>query len=147
LASVPSGTSVILTAVPDPGFVVDSWTGCDVVSGMQCTVAMVAPRAVSVAFVPASGPFTLTVALTGPAGSLGRVYSIAPPDVINCGLSFGTLCATTQPAGSVVVIRPDDGAIENNRFDSWSGCDSVGALFACSVTLTNHRTITATFRP
>ena len=146
-AMVPGGTSIVLTAVPDPGFEVDSWTGCDFVTGTQCTVAMVAPRAVGVTFVPASGPFTLTVALSGPAGSLGRVYSIAPPDAINCGLSFGTLCATTQTAGSVVVIRPDDWAIENNRFDGWSGCDSVGALFACTVTLTNHRTIAATFRP
>lgn len=142
-----SGSSVVLTAAPDAGFAVDTWSGCDVVNGNQCTVSMVGERTVSVTFVPLAGPFTLTVIPSGPAGSLGRVLALAPPGAIHCGVSVGTTCVATLPAGTTVVLRPDDWAIENNRFGGWTGCDSVGALFACTVTLTSDRTLTATFTP
>jgi hypothetical protein len=43
------------------------------------------------------------------------------------------------------VVRPSDTSIELGLFDGWSGCDSVGGLFACSVTMTNNRTVVAAF--
>jgi hypothetical protein len=144
---LPIGTTVVLTAAPDAGLAIDSWSGCDSVTADTCTVTMLSSRTVGVTFVPLAGPFTLTVMLSGPAGSPGRVISIAPAGAINCGLSFGSACAVTLPANTPLLIRPDDLSLENNLFLNWSGCDAVGTLFACSVTLTGNRTIVATFRP
>jgi len=44
------GTSVTLTATADADFLFTGWTGCDSVSGNQCTVAMNSDRTVTAAF-------------------------------------------------------------------------------------------------
>jgi hypothetical protein len=145
--SLPRATAAVLTALPDAGFALDHWSGCDIVASNQCTVAILGPRTVDVSFVPLSGPFTLTVLLSGPGAPLGRVYSVIPQGAIDCGVLVGTTCATTVSASTLLLIRPDDWTIENNRFDGWSGCDLVGSLFTCTVTMTSNRTIVATFKP
>ena len=140
------GTSVVLTATPAAGFVVGAWTGCNAVVGVQCTVSMAADRTVGVTFTPATGPFTLTVVVNGPAGFPGRIIGLQPPGAIDCGIGGGG-CTLTVPAGELVIVRPDDLTLEQNRMENWTGCNSVGALFACTVRMTADRTITATMRP
>jgi hypothetical protein len=45
-----------------------------------------------------------------------------------------------------VVVRPSGTSIELGLFGNWLGCDAVGGfLFECTVTMTGHRTVTATF--
>ena len=90
--------------------------------------------------------FTLTVVLNKPSGSFGSVMAVSPPqNTIDCRGSNGPMCAQTFASGTVVMVRPDNSSIELGRFGGWSGCDSVGALFACTVTLTGDRTVTAMF--
>src|SRR5206468_2398821 len=48
--SVASGTSVVLTANPAPGYQVGAWSGCQSVSGAVCTVQMTQARTVAVTF-------------------------------------------------------------------------------------------------
>ena len=144
--SYPSAGSVTLTAAPAAGFEIGTWTGCDTVSGDQCTVAVVIDRAVGVTFVAAQD-FTVVITLGGPAGAIGRVISLAPSNVITCGIPFGSTCIWTFAAGTTLVLQPDSATLENDRFAGWSGCDSVGVLFTCSVTLTGHRQLTATLKP
>ena len=50
--SYTSGTSLTLTATPNPGFRFKSWTGCDSVSENRCTVGMNSRRNVSALFEP-----------------------------------------------------------------------------------------------
>jgi hypothetical protein len=45
----------------------------------------------------------------------------------------------------VVVLRPSETSLELGLFAGWSGCDTVGGLFACTVTMTRDRTLVATF--
>jgi uncharacterized repeat protein (TIGR02543 family) len=140
------GIVVALTATPDPGFQVDAWTGCDAVSGNQCTVAMGADRLVGVTFSPTPSQFTLTVVINQPPGALGHVIAMQPPtSAINCG-GIGTVCTEAFAPGTTVVLRPDDTSIELGRFSNWLGCDVVGELFACTVNMTSNRTVTAMFR-
>jgi alpha-tubulin suppressor-like RCC1 family protein len=90
--------------------------------------------------------FTLTVVVNKPSGSFGSVMAVSPPgNTIDCRGSTGPMCAQAFAPGTVVVVRPDDSSIELGRFGGWSGCDSVGVLFACTVTLTGDRTVTAVF--
>lgn len=49
--------------------------------------------------------------------------------------------------GPVVAVRATDSSIEQRPFGSWQGCDTVGALFQCTVTLTGNHTVTATLSP
>jgi hypothetical protein len=145
LLLAPAST-IVLTASPEPGSALAGWSGCDSVSGDRCTVTMTADRAVAATFVPLSGPFTLTVALSQPPGSIGSIIAVGPPgNVISCGLTSLPVCSQAFPAGTVVVIRPSDTSVELGLFAGWTGCDSIGGLFACTVTLTGDRTVTATF--
>jgi hypothetical protein len=140
------GTSVFLTATPGPGFQVAAWTGCDTVNGNVCGVQMTSNRAVGVTFSAGPGPFTFTVVVNKGPLSAGSVIAVQPPaNPINCRDASGPVCTATFAAGTVVVVRPSDTSIELGLFDGWSGCDSVGGLFACSVTMTNHRTVVAAF--
>jgi hypothetical protein len=43
------------------------------------------------------------------------------------------------------VTRPDGTSLELGLFGSWAGCDTVGGLFACTVSMTGARTVTGTF--
>jgi PKD repeat protein len=140
------GSPVVLTATPDAGSQLGGWTGCDAVTDGRCSVTMTADRAVSVTFVPASGPFTLTVAVNQPPGSFGNILGLEPSgNAISCGGLAAQVCAQSFPAGTTVVVRPSDTSLELGLFSGWSGCDSIGPLFACTVTLTGDRTVTATF--
>jgi subtilisin len=55
-AGYSSGTNVTLTAVPNAGYQFKSWSGCDSVSGTQCTVAMTKSGSVTANFEPLSTP-------------------------------------------------------------------------------------------
>jgi hypothetical protein len=56
------------------------------------------------------------------------------------------VCSQTFAPGTVVQIRPSNSTLELLLFDHWTGCDSVGALATCTVTLTGTRTVTMTLR-
>jgi len=76
----------------------------------------------------------LSVGVTG--GANGVI--ISSPSGITCG----TTCAAPFASGTTVVLTatPNTG----HTFGGWGGCDSESGD-SCSVTLTNDRTVTATF--
>ncbi len=137
------GTLVTLTAAPDPGFRFDGWSDDSTGTDHDTQVTMTADRICHATFSPA-GPFTLTVALTAPPGSLGAIVGVQPAgNPINCRRGAGSVCAAAFPAGTVVVVRPSDSSLELGLFENWLGCDTVGVLFQCAVLMTGERTVTS----
>jgi hypothetical protein len=81
-AEVEEGTSLTLTATPDPGHSFGGWSGCDSTSAGRCTVAVGGDRAVTATFAAVPPPETsisgllvkprkrtATLRITGAAGS------------------------------------------------------------------------------
>jgi hypothetical protein len=102
-------------------------------------------RACHAAFSPSPAAPALTVQVIKPAGSAGRIIGVSPPgNPINCD-GTGPVCAATFAPGATVTVRPSDTSIELGLFGGWAGCDALGGLAACTVTLTGSRTVTATF--
>lgn len=137
-AGSPIDQPVTLTAMPPRGYDVGSWTGCDSVSGTQCTVTMGSARTVSVTF-------TLTGAalVVSPRSTTGTVSG---PD-IDCG-PIGTRCDAAFAPGDVVFLTamPPLAATGYRRV-TWTGCETVNEL-QCTTrlgTTGTTRTISATF--
>src|SRR5439155_14476479 len=90
-------TLVTLTASASGGSTFGSWSGCDGVSGLTCTVTMNASRSVTATFNVQR--FTLTVSKGGTG--TGTVTSS------DGGISCGPTCATTSAAygsGTLVTL-------------------------------------------
>ena len=81
-AQFADSTSVTLTAVAGSGSSFGSWTGCDSLSGSQCTVSMTANRTVTVTFT-AVAPVQRTLTVTKAGSGAGIVTS--SPAGIGCG--------------------------------------------------------------
>jgi hypothetical protein len=132
-ASFARNTTVTLTATPDAGSAVQSWSGCDSVStdNRQCTVTMNSNRTVTVTF-STTTTFTLTVTVSG-NGSV----SSSPAGINNCR---GT-CSASFAANTTVTLTasPDSGW----SFSGWGGaCSGTGT---CQITMDANKSVTATF--
>ncbi|MGB2691789.1 MAG: hypothetical protein WBC96_04770, partial [Thermodesulfobacteriota bacterium] len=117
-----TGTSVVLTALPNAGFVFDSWTGTGCATG---TVAMTEDRACTANFVVEQ--FTLDTSITG-GGSITATGIACPGD-----------CTEDYDTGTVVALTPtpDLGFV----FDSWTGTGCASG----TVAMTEDRACTANF--
>jgi hypothetical protein len=125
------GGSVTLTAAASVGSTFTGWTGCDTANGNECTVSVNGARAVTATFTLQL--LTLTVAKDGTG--TGTVTST--PAAIDCG---GT-CASAFGYGTVVSLAA--AGTGGSTFTGWSGaCTGTGA---CEVTMTEARSVTATF--
>jgi len=141
-AIVPLAAS--LTTAQSPIFIVDQWTGFDVVADTFDAVHPITSGFIKMAnkFFPvvaqalntgAPVTSTLTVSKTG-AGS-GTVNS-SPG-----GISCGTTCSANFTTGSSVTLTASPAS--GSTFAGWSGaCTGTGA---CSVTMAGARAVTATF--
>jgi hypothetical protein len=131
----PEDTVVTLTPTADAGSSFAGWSGACSGTG-ACTVTMDQARSVTATFnlipvVPLS--YTLTVGKNG-TGS-GTVTS--SPGAINCG----AICSQSYTQGTVVTLTPTPTA--GSTFAGWSGdCTGTGA---CTVTMSQARSVTATF--
>jgi Tol biopolymer transport system component len=128
--SIPSGTSVTLTAVADAGRAFDGWTGaCTPFGTGQCTLTLNADATVGATFrilPPDQRTLTLVVGGTG-AGTVTGPNLSCPPS-----------CVAQYSAGTMVqlTVVPASGSL----FAGWSG-----AGCGSSVVLDVDRTCTATF--
>ena len=119
-----AGSSVTLTATPDPGYQVAAWEGaCSAVvaPATTCALTMDADQTAGVTFVRV---YTLTVTVTGDG-------SVTPSG------------ATTHPDGAVVPLtaRWNDAT---HRFTGWGGACH-GTATTCELTIDADKTVTATF--
>jgi hypothetical protein len=125
------GQVITLTAVPEPGWSLDSWSGALIGSANPATLTMTADRVVTATFI--LNQHLLEVSRTG-SGS-GQVTS-SPAGII-CGGD----CSETYDYGTVVTLTAV--ADTGSTFAGWGGaCSGMGS---CVVTMDGAKSVTATF--
>jgi uncharacterized repeat protein (TIGR02543 family) len=128
-AGFSSGTSISLAATPNSGSSFAGWTGA-CTGTTSCTVSMTANKSVSAQFDTSPTNYTLTVT------KIGSGFVSSTP----AGISCGTTCTLTLPAGSSVTLTPGSGV-----FMGWSG--ACGGTTTCTIIMDASKTATATFAP
>ncbi|MEZ5485678.1 MAG: hypothetical protein R3F01_11040 [Lysobacteraceae bacterium] len=127
-ANFADGTSVTLTAAPEPGYVFNGWTGCSSTNGSICRVLMDQQREVAATFVET---FAMSVSVIGNGSVTSSPAGIACPG--DCSEDYADGVEVT------LTPTPDPGF----DFDHWSGgCSGSGA---CVVQIDQTRNITAHF--
>ena len=122
------GTSVTLTASPEPGAAFDGWSG-DCTGTGSCQVTMDQARSVTASFSQILHPLTVSVSGDGQVSSFPA------------GIACPGDCSEDYAEGTVVTMgaTPDAGF----SFDGWSGdCSGTGL---CQVTMDQARSVTASF--
>jgi uncharacterized repeat protein (TIGR02543 family) len=140
---VVEGETVELRAVPEGGaasrYALAGWGGaCSAAAGSSCRVQVGADREVRVRFV---GEPRVRVELTGPGG--GQVTSALGIDCQLAGGSTVGTCEGLAPRGATVTLtaRPDQYSV----FVGWTGACAAVTIPVCTVTVTEARTVRATF--
>jgi hypothetical protein len=131
---VEVGTSITLTAIPDPNSIFVGWTGaCSDASDPTCVLLVRESVSVVATFEPDVGPGpVLDVTVVGD----GRVMST--PQGIDCP---DGACFASFPPGSMVALQPAPS--DASAFWRWEGaCQGSGA---CEVDLTADTSVTAVF--
>jgi hypothetical protein len=129
--SYPAGTVVTLTAAADASSTFTGWSGGCTGATATCTVTVTAAATVTAVFTLRT--WTLTAMLAGNGG--GTVTS--NPAGINCGSD----CTEAYGHGTMVALTATPNG--QSLFTGWSGACTGGG--ACSVTMDQARTVTATF--
>jgi len=124
---VDDGTQLTLTATPAAGSTFRGWSGCDSVSGNQCTLAANADRAVAATF---ATPRTV------------KVQKFGPGTVSGPGFDCGATCSTVVDDGTRVTLTATPAP--GYSFRSWAGCDSVSGS-RCTVAANADRMVAASF--
>ena len=119
LAQYAHGSTVDLTATPDPGFIFVGWGGDASGTTSPLTVTMDANKTITATF-----GYTLTTAVIG-NGTIARSPNQAD-----------------HAAGSVVELTPTPAT--GWHFAGWSG-DASGTSNPLTITMSGHKSITATF--
>lgn len=140
--SFASGSSVTLTANPDPNNDFEGFNGenCPQ-TGKTCTLTMSQARTVSATFTPTQRTLTLTTAGAG----VGYVES--SEGGIDCGrnISTRTDCSESHNHGSILTLKANPAA--NSEFVGFTGGGCSGSGTTCSITMDQDRAVTATFAP
>ena len=122
------GTVVALAAAPAAGTYFTGWSGACTGTG-TCLVTMDGSKTVTATF----ASYVLTVSKTGTG--TGSITSTPP------GIECGTDCSETYSPGTVVTLTAEPSP--SSTFVGWGGaCSGTGA---CAVTMSETRTVTATF--
>lgn len=130
-----AGTSVTLSATPNPGHTFSGWAGACSGSSTSCTVNMNGAQNVIATFSQASQA-TLSIAKAG----TGTGTVVRSGGAINCG----STCSENLPLGSTITLTANPAA--GSVFAGWGGgtCTGTGA---CAFSLTGSTTVIATFNP
>ena len=133
-SSFQEGTVVELTATANAGYSFSGWGG-DCSGSGTCVVSMTAARSVTASFSQTPvGSVDLTVTRSGQ----GRVTS--SPAGIDCGAQ----CTRSFTQGAAVTLTAT--ADSGYRFERWGGACS-GSAASCSLSMTDEKSVTATFTP
>ena len=120
--SQPSGTSIMLTAVPAPGWQFSGWSGDLTGTTNPATITLDRNKSIAATFTQIF--FTLTTATVG-SGSV----TVNPP-------------GATQPSGTSITLTAVPAA--GWQFAGWSG-DLTGTTNPATITLDRNKSVTATF--
>lgn len=132
-ANVQSNTSLTLTAVPASGTSGDfiSWGGaCSSFTSTTCTLTMTAAASVEAKFVGSSTTYVLS----------GQV--VGNGIITGAGLNCGSTCTAPQAASARVTITASPSF--GSTFTGWGGA-CTGTVSTCTVSMTQARSVTATF--
>lgn len=133
--SLPTNSTVRLTASPESGSTFARWTGACSGTNPVCEVTLAGPRQVNAGFTRSTGAsIPIRVALNGVGN--GRVTSA--PGGIDCG----TECADTFDVGQTVTLTATPAS--GSRFLGWSG-DCVDQGRQCTLTTDQTRSAVAEF--
>lgn len=137
-ATFPVGASVTLTAAAAAGHVLRNWGAeCAQAVGNSCVLGVATgTRTASIAF---TGPVPLSVTLGGTGG--GQVTGGPIACLLAGGNTTGVCTANVAVGSQVSLTATPDGTSD---FTGWSGACSGTA--ACSVTLAQASSVTATFK-
>ena len=125
------GTGVVLSAIPNTGYDLGTWTGACTGTG-ACSLAMTQARSVGATFTVQRFTLTVTPPTNGTITAAG----------INCGTG-GADCLEAYDYGTAVALTATPAS--GFQLDGWTGaCTGTGA---CSVAMTQARTVGATFGP
>jgi hypothetical protein len=130
-----SGMLVTLTATPASGQSLVSWSGACSGNASTCVVTMDQARDVTATF-SGTASYPLEVG-TGGSGT-GTVTSNVG------GINCGATCSATYADGTTVTLTATASGTSN--FNGWSG-DCSGTSTTCVVTMTQARSVTASFGP
>jgi hypothetical protein len=142
--SYARGTTVTLTATPDPGSTFKEWRNACTGTALTCTVRMDRNRSVRAVFrASTTASFRLNVSGGGDgAGTVTSQSGLAPG--IDCAVSGGTgtgACSQSYPSGTNVTLTA--AATAGHTFTGWSGdCSGSGT---CTLAMSANRSATANF--
>jgi Divergent InlB B-repeat domain len=135
-AEFESSAVLTLKAIPGAGQSFSGWGGACSGAVSTCVVNMDQARAVTAIFAPSAGlstyTFTLNIAGTGSV--------VSQPSGINCTAN----CSADFAADTVLTLTATAGNGQN--FTGWSGA-CTGSASSCTVTMSQARTVGATFVP
>jgi hypothetical protein len=126
------GTNVTLTAAPATGSTFGGWSGACSGAAATCAVAMDAVKNVTATFI------LNTYALTVQRAGTGNGTISSTPVGINCGSD----CDEVYGHGTAVALAATPAP--GSSFAGWSGSGCSGTA-ACAVSMTEARTVLATF--
>ncbi len=144
-AQFARGASVTLTPKPQAGHAFKTWANACTGTG-TCQVSMTVNRTAAARFI--KGAFTVTVGSGTPGAGSGRVTSQAGlTPAIDCVITDGTPaatgCSARYPASTALTLTA--AAASGFVFTGWGPpCSGAGT---CVYTVTQSRTISATFGP
>ncbi len=145
--SAPSGAAVVLTASPDGGSRVKSWSGCipAAPNATTCTLIAFGPTAVAVAFEgEPTGPQLVTAQVSG----TGTVTSGTSGQTSYMNCKDGRLgvsdCSAFAAYGTNLVLTavPPSGG----KLAGWSGCTTTSGLTCTVANVTAARAVSAAFK-
>jgi hypothetical protein len=122
---------VTLTASPAAA-VFSSWSGACAGQGNPCRITMTVDQPVTANF---TRYFTLSV---GRAGASSGTVGSAP-----AGIDCGTDCFENYPSGTGVTLTATSGA--GSAFAGWTGTPCAGQGNPCTLTMTSHTSVIASF--
>lgn len=142
----PHGTTVTLTATPATDHTFTRWSGACSGTATTCTLAMTMVRRVTAVFTAPASQVALTV--TGSGSGNGTVTAATPPGGIVCsivaGVAGGSGCTALYGIGTEVTLEA--AALDGHEFAGWGeDCAAAGAAALCQVTMSQGRSVTATF--
>jgi hypothetical protein len=146
--SFTSNTTVLLTAIADPGSVFTGW------SGDACNVALISDdaRSGSCQFVPlvqdqsVIATFEIEAAPAAAQGLMLTVTTTGSGTVTSTpgGIACGTDCTETFAPGNIVILQATPAT--GSTFVGWTGgvCSGTGL---CAITMTQSQSVVAQFIP